>query len=451
MIRKSRFYFIALCALAGFGLTACSEDSSPVKCSTTNPCPDPEHQVCKNFKCVENTCTNKKVDSDESDVDCGSKSSCGKCEVDKKCETAEDCATNYCDEGTHKCAVQKCEPGSTNCPGGTCDPETLTCVSCSDGTKNGDETDKDCGGPTCTAKCAEGQGCKENTDCESASCNGNICAAKAGPIDINSLVINEVMGANKAGKSFAINGGANQCEFIEIVNKSDKPGTLDGITLLLERTDKDDPKTVKLEGAIMAKGVHVVHNCAEGLPLPPDATAGKLTSSIVNTVPYKFTLKKDSSSSAVFEMPAKSIDGVSFNHSKEGDATSSIIAHNEMAGSVADASPGYCANGGQFSTGCVAQAVECTPSDTSAKCGGTCSTKCPADKTCNTPFDLKPIFIIQWFFLGIKKNLKRFHQKRINYYQCRKKEVNYLTSFFIIIAFKILTILLIEFLFSSFK
>lgn len=43
---------------------------------------------------------------------------------------------------------------------------------CLDGTKNGDETDIDCGG-SCSAKCADGQGCNVAADCQSGNCGLN--------------------------------------------------------------------------------------------------------------------------------------------------------------------------------------------------------------------------------------------------------------------------------------
>lgn len=47
---------------------------------------------------------------------------------------------------------------------------------CTDGVKNGDETGPDCGGPTC-GKCPGGEPCKVNTDCTSNACTGGTCDA----------------------------------------------------------------------------------------------------------------------------------------------------------------------------------------------------------------------------------------------------------------------------------
>jgi hypothetical protein len=47
---------------------------------------------------------------------------------------------------------------------------------CTDLTKDGDETDTDCGGPTCVARCASGKMCVANGDCTSNVCQaGNTC------------------------------------------------------------------------------------------------------------------------------------------------------------------------------------------------------------------------------------------------------------------------------------
>ncbi len=46
---------------------------------------------------------------------------------------------------------------------------------CSDATQDGDETDVDCGGATCTA-CANGKMCLLNSDCQSNNCATNVCA-----------------------------------------------------------------------------------------------------------------------------------------------------------------------------------------------------------------------------------------------------------------------------------
>jgi hypothetical protein len=49
-------------------------------------------------------------------------------------------------------------------------------ASCSDGIKNGTETDIDCGGGSCPL-CAEGRACAEGSDCTTGFCPSGVCAA----------------------------------------------------------------------------------------------------------------------------------------------------------------------------------------------------------------------------------------------------------------------------------
>ena len=68
-----------------------------------------------------------------------------------------------CGACNHACSsLQSCIAGSCVDP------------TCSDGLKNGAETDVDCGGGTCSA-CANGNQCLIGTDCLSGSCIGNVC------------------------------------------------------------------------------------------------------------------------------------------------------------------------------------------------------------------------------------------------------------------------------------
>jgi len=68
-------------------------------------------------------------------------------------------------------------------PNITIDPTTGQPVDTSppDGTKNGDETDVDCGGSR-IEKCADGKGCLEGGDCASGVCKSSVCAPP-GPDD----------------------------------------------------------------------------------------------------------------------------------------------------------------------------------------------------------------------------------------------------------------------------
>lgn len=96
-----------------------------------------------------NHCRDRRVDSDESDVDCGG--SCQKCWDNKTCVVAADCQSNACAGG----------------PPGSCSAAT-----CSDGVRDGYESDIDCGG-VCGG-CGTGKVCAADSDCVSSNCDGGI-------------------------------------------------------------------------------------------------------------------------------------------------------------------------------------------------------------------------------------------------------------------------------------
>ena len=109
--------------------------------------------------CVAMHCTDGVMDSDETDVDCGG--SCGATCTDttpqQACKVPGDCVSGVCHG-----SPSKCQPPS-----------------CTDGVKNGDETDKDCGGACDAAAngsktCADKLQCKTNADCKNGSCFGAV-------------------------------------------------------------------------------------------------------------------------------------------------------------------------------------------------------------------------------------------------------------------------------------
>jgi len=84
-------------------------------------------------------------------------------------ETDIDCGglcTTKCANGKH-CLV------GNDCQSGVCTATLCQAPSCSDGIKNGSETDVDCGG-SC-AKCADGLHCLGGSDCQSGVCSGTFC------------------------------------------------------------------------------------------------------------------------------------------------------------------------------------------------------------------------------------------------------------------------------------
>lgn len=102
---------------------------------------------------LDDSCTNKKFDTGETDIDCGGPK-CPKCIDGKTCVAATDCTGGFCESNTKQCATPSCQ-------------DTL---------KNGGETDVDCGGTTACRRCALGRGCLANTDCVSGTCVDGACA-----------------------------------------------------------------------------------------------------------------------------------------------------------------------------------------------------------------------------------------------------------------------------------
>lgn len=179
-------------------------------CGPTSKCNGPgdcSSLVCLAGACRSPTCTDKVKNGTEIDVDCGSGSGCPKCGAGKTCKTGVDCDSASCQGG--QCQGPSCTDGVKNgtetdldcggasCPGcddgkvckvGTdcvnavCPAASLKCAMplCTDGAKNGSESDVDCGGPCAYPgmRCADGKGCGTGGDCLSFVCGAGMkCAA----------------------------------------------------------------------------------------------------------------------------------------------------------------------------------------------------------------------------------------------------------------------------------
>lgn len=131
---------------------SCSQKSA---CLTNGDCTATD--ICKNQICQAATCNNNSKENDESDVDCGG-NLCAPCSIGDECNTPSDCTSNNCDSNNNACVLEDND--------------------CSNGVKDGDETDIDCGGSMCNP-CIDHQTCLSSSDCESAICSGNprLCQA----------------------------------------------------------------------------------------------------------------------------------------------------------------------------------------------------------------------------------------------------------------------------------
>lgn len=144
-------------------------------------------------------CSNKKRDSNESDVDCGGTSVCSRCDAGLRCTTNGDCDSAFCSKGhctEPTCADMVKNQGETGTDcGGPCSPcaddvgcntnddcigqyckDSICTDHCLSGVKDADETDKDCGGKDCDP-CGTGKHCLTEKDCAGFVCNNNKCVA----------------------------------------------------------------------------------------------------------------------------------------------------------------------------------------------------------------------------------------------------------------------------------
>ncbi len=130
------------CPLCGLG-SSCASDSD---CASMN-C-DVAQLVC-----VNEGCTNKLKNDDETDIDCGG-ASCAPCAATKHCKQNGDCDSSVCNTS------------------GVC-----VAASCTDAVLNQTESDTDCGGGACPP-CAISHKCLTGLDCASSVCQAKLCLPK---------------------------------------------------------------------------------------------------------------------------------------------------------------------------------------------------------------------------------------------------------------------------------
>jgi len=125
---------------------SCDPCDAGSACGQVSDC---ETAVCTGDVCQVATCTDLIANGDETDVDCGGSCSNdpdGLCPDGGGCAQAQDCESGVCG-GTFACAVP----------------------TCTDGVKNGAETDVDCGG-SCPV-CLSGDACTQDSDCLTGACD----------------------------------------------------------------------------------------------------------------------------------------------------------------------------------------------------------------------------------------------------------------------------------------
>ncbi len=423
-MKANRLYIFSLCAIAGLSLYACGDDDSK-SCEKTSECGDANEWKCDidTSTCVRlfpEHCTNGKTDSGETDSDCGG--TCANADVKKKltcglgkvCKVNGDCGSGKCEAG--KCVTAGCNDlGACDDTSLTCDRATMTCISCSDGTKNGEETDVDCGGSKCSP-CAAGKACKADGDCETGLCkdDGKCSDQKAVEAKTGDLIINEFMAnpdGTKTPKLFPYNGNVAQCKFVEIVNVSKNRVIIDDCTLLVERLDdsgnpvEGKASTTKLAGTLPAKGVILAleKGCKEMTFAPGTLTVELASASnITKTAAYDVEVycgeRSEENISGYVSIPAVPTKdtGLSMNRPEDmklipAEDESKMVLHTSAKGafSFSYASPSYCANGGLFSQDCKTMCGDgaLNSDETDIDCGGNACGPCAVGKNCSKESD----------------------------------------------------------------
>jgi len=149
-----------VCGGPSCGCTSSGQCATGFFCDagTCAPCHNPNEPGC-----TPDHCSNGVRDQGETDVDCGG--TCPGCDPGGICDLNSDCGAGLA-----------CFGGS--CADCTSNPDAIECQApehCSNGTKDADETDIDCGG-SCPP-CDPGQSCNSNDDCTSGdACIAGTCA-----------------------------------------------------------------------------------------------------------------------------------------------------------------------------------------------------------------------------------------------------------------------------------
>ncbi len=288
-------------------------------------------------------------------------------------------------------ASPECEDGEV-CSEGICIADH-----CQDGIISKGESDIDCG-HVCKKLCDAGQKCALGEDCETGTCQGGLCIdleSDCGQALPGDLIIAEVLNNISAGKTFD-RTDAQQTEFFEIVNLSNKKLSLKNIEISCLRTDdgKGSSSAFKLSGCLEAKHILLVSGTEiSGLPedaasLPALQGANKLT----NTADYTCSLTDTKTKSVLHTVKTSKdtkagisetlSDGPAYRATEE-----TLVAHNSM--SKLRHSPGFCTNGALYKNNCdtlCANGLKDT-GETDTDCGGALCEACTAGKTCLTDDD----------------------------------------------------------------
>lgn len=160
--------------------TSCQEDVVTGMCTTAADCPGAD-TPCQTRICKDNACgyqngadgkaVGAQIAGDCKELVCNGK---GGTRVNTLAEGSA------CSEAGGKVcnAMGVCVvcASAADCNGGTCMDGACVAGSCMDSTKNGTESDVDCGGTSC-GRCDDGKACAVANDCKSKVCTSGACKA----------------------------------------------------------------------------------------------------------------------------------------------------------------------------------------------------------------------------------------------------------------------------------
>ena len=193
-------------------------------------------------------------------------------------ETDTDCGGGTCPA----CAKGKGCGSSSDCVSGVCAAGKCQEATCTDTVKNGAETDVDCGGGTCPV-CAAGKACASSTDCLSGVCSAGKCVAPSCTDGLkNGTETDTDCGGScslcKAGKD--CKGGADCVSGVCTAGKCAAASCTDGIKNGAE-TDTDCGGG-SCPACLAGKGCGAASDCVSGVCTAGKCAAATCTDGIKN-------------------------------------------------------------------------------------------------------------------------------------------------------------------------